>query len=182
MPKTPNWTKNKEGSAHYAEYEDWENDEVEALLSVTSKQSDATGVVDYEILVHYGDKDYEIIATNISDYETAKETALNWMEDHPYADKDASDLMPLTDEQRSNLIDTIMGVRAEENSNRSSGDKLTDEEMRSFRERLEEMDDENQLVDIWFQWVGEWLNSRPRMDSLVQFEKTLAGTHDYGFA
>lgn len=88
----------------------------------------------------------------------------------------------LSDQQRANLIETIMGVRREENSARSSDDRLSDSEMRSFRQHLVNQFDDT-LVTHWYNWVGEWLSSRDRFYDEVdeQFEKTLDGEHDYGF-
>jgi hypothetical protein len=87
-----------------------------------------------------------------------------------------------TEEERQNLIDSIMGVREEENRNRSQGDKLTPEEMMDFRELLQDKPDED-LEDMWYQWVGEWLASRDQFYNEVnaQFQKTLKGEQDYGF-
>jgi hypothetical protein len=87
-----------------------------------------------------------------------------------------------TEEERQNLIRTIMKVRAEENSARSAEDKLSDEKMQSFRESLSYASD-TELEDMWYQWTGEWLAGIPEYSNEVdeQFEKTLRGNEDYGF-
>lgn len=87
-----------------------------------------------------------------------------------------------TEEERQNLIDSIIGVRKEENRNRSQEDKLTPEEMMDFRELLQDKPDED-LEDMWYQWVGEWLANRDQFYDEVdaQFQKTLKGEQDYGF-
>lgn len=90
--------------------------------------------------------------------------------------------MGYTSEERENLVESIMGVREEENRARPEEDQLGAMGLQSFRDMLNKLPDE-ELVQYWHDWVGERLCSRDQFHDQVeeQFEKTLEGEEDYGF-